>query len=173
MKPVSIDFVPPSLPRALLWGLALLVLAIAVNTCIEIWSIFRVQAELRSEIASIRSAPVVPQVLSSPQNRAKEISEAAALKLLGRDWNQVFDAVEIQGISKFRLVEMSFDSGASRGTLEFDLERPEDVSVLGEMLSGSSPSGFTWQLDRVEMAGQAGAVGEAARVRGVWRAAIR
>jgi len=165
MKPVYIDFVPPRAWKVIWLIAAVFMLSIAGLTGWQVWKQRQVQVGLQAELEllqaelRLRTTPTVPVV------NPREASEKAAQRLLRRDWNKLFDAVENPELSQVRLVQLSFDADTGQARLEYEMDNIAMGAGVTTALNERG-DGVNWLLERLS-SGAAGSQG--GNVRGVWR----
>ncbi|WP_439590379.1 hypothetical protein [Hydrogenophaga sp.] len=166
MKPVQIQFVAPRAWK-FIWAITAVVLvALLGHTGWRLWQQHQVRLGLQAELAQLqqqlreRSTPK-PAVVDP-----RHASEQAALRLLRRDWNRVFDAVESPELAQVRLVQMSVDAETGETRLEYELESFALTSMVTAALNGPGAT-TVWQLERVD-AGAFRQVSNSGKARAVW-----
>ncbi len=172
MKPVRIQFVAPRAWKVI-WSLAaVLMIALGGVTGWQAWQHHQTRLGLQAELErwqselKARSAPV------APANDPREASEKAAQRLLQRDWNLLFDAIENPALAEVRLVQLSFDAHSGLARLEYALTSMAQGVLVASALNGAG-DGITWQLERLSAEGSAAPQrGMAMPVRGVWSARV-
>lgn len=88
------------------------------------------------------------------------------MRLLQRDWNRVFDAVESDALAQALLVQMSIDGVTGEIRLEYELESFVQASAVTAALNASGTM-TVWQLERVSSV-PLQADFPAGKSRGVW-----
>lgn len=174
MKSVQISFVEPKAWKAVWAGAGLVLLCIVTFTGIQLWQLHQSKAALQAELDQLQAQRLQQQAHQSPASpvvNLRSASEAAAARLLQRDWNVVFDAIETPALAKVRLVQFSFDAQTGQSMLEYELERMEQAVQVTEALNATESGHVVWQLERLENTTQS-SVGSVGRVRGVWRALV-
>lgn len=168
MKPVRIQFVEPRAWKVIWLVTAVFLLSIAGFTGWQVWQQHQIRQGLQAELDRLqaelkaRAAPVAPAV------NPREASEKAALRLMQRDWNRLYDAIEHPDLAHVRLVQLTFDAETGEARLEYELkDMTEGASVTAALNTTSGPN--VWQLERLNTDGSATGAG---KTRGVWRARI-
>lgn len=173
MKPVRIQFVTPRAWKAI-WSLAAMVMVATVGvTGWQVWQQHQIRLGLQAELdrwqseLNARSKPVTS--FSDP----REASEQAAQRLLQRDWNLLFDAIENPALNKVRLVQLSFDAHSGLARLEYALASMAQGALVTSALNGAG-DGIAWRLERLSVEGDTASQhgGAALPVRGVWSARV-
>lgn len=173
MKSVQIDFVEPRAWKFIWAAAAVVLLAIAATTGVKVWQLRQQRFALEQQLAvlQVQQAQRLSQAkpAESPKDNPKAASEAAARRLLQRDWNRLYDAIETPALTKVRLVQLSMDAVTGQAMLEYELESMAQAAMVTQALNDASSPPGAWQLERLERAGQGGP-GESGRVKGSWRA---
>ena len=175
MKPVQIDFVAPRAWKFIWTTAATVVLAIIATTGVKVWHLRQQRMALEEQLAVLKAQQLqqVAQAKAPEQNvgNPKAASEAAARRLLSRDWNRLYDVIETPALAKLRLVQLSMDAVTGQAMLEYELESMGQAVAVTRALNDTSNQGGIWHLDRLDGAGQGDPAG-AAKVKGVWRAVL-
>lgn len=175
MKPVRIDFVEPRAWRFIWAAAAGVVLAIVATTGVDVWQLRQQRVVLEQQLATLQAQQLQrlaqAQPAASPQDNPRAASEAAARRLLQRDWNRLYDAIETPALVEVRLVQLNMDAVSGQVVLEYELESMAQASAVTQALNAVSGQDSLWRLDRLENPAQGGTVG-VARVRGVWHAVL-
>lgn len=175
MRPVRIDFVEPRAWKYIWASSAVVLLAIAAATGVKVWQLRQQRVVLEQQLAALqaqqRQGLEQAQPAKSPQDNPRAASEAAARRLLQRDWNRLYDAIETPALDKVRLVQLNMDAVSGLVVLEYELESMAQVSAVTQALNAISGQDSLWRLDQLENSAQGGTVG-VARVRGVWQAVL-
>lgn len=178
MKAVRIEFVQPRAWRFFWAGAALVLLTIAATTGVKLWQLHLQRTALERQTTALRAAQLehklaLENAKEQRTDNPRASSEAAANRLLQRDWNHLYDAIETPALAKVRLVHFNMDAATGQAVLEFELDSMEQAVEVshGLALSATSGTAKAWQLERLERAGDGGAAG-AGKVRGFWRKSL-
>lgn len=175
MRSVRIDFVEPKAWKFIWASAALMVLVIMVITGVKVWQLRQQRVALEQQLAALqaqqRQRLAQAQPAASPQDNPRAASEAADRRLLQRDWNRLYDAIETPALAKVRLVQLNMDAVSGQVVLEYELESMAQAAVVTQALNAVSGQDSLWRLDQLENEAQGGTVG-VARVRGVWHAVL-
>lgn len=170
MKPVQMDFVEPRAWRYIWSVAATVLLVIATTTAVKVWQLRQQRAALAQELVALEAQQLQrlaqAKALGPPKDNPRVASEAAANRLLKRDWNRLYDTIETQTLSKVRLVQMSVDAATGQVMLEYELDSLAQATVVTQALNDAS--GTIWQLQRLDGGASVGGIG-VARTKGVWR----
>lgn len=168
MKPVQIQFVAPRAWRPIWLISALLLIALLSHTGWRVWQQHQLRLGLQAQLAHLQAQSTTRSTPTLPDIDPRHTSAQAARRLLQRDWNRVFDAVEDPALSQARLVQMSVDAATGDVRLEYELESFAHASLVTAALNGPQAIAL-WQLERVDAGAtrQDPGVGKA---RGVWSA---
>jgi hypothetical protein len=170
MKPVRIQFVEPRAWKVIWLVTAVILLSIAGFTGWQVWQQHQIRKGLQVELDRLqaelkaRAAPVAPAV------NPREASEKAAQRLLHRDWNRLYNAIEHPDLAQVRLRQLTFDAETGDARLEYELENMSQGSAVTAALNAENDSG-AWQLERLISAptNVSSSYPIDAKVRGVWR----
>lgn len=166
MKPVQIQFVAPR-ARKVIWSItAVVLLALMGHTGWQVWQQHQLRQGLQAELAKLQAQLKARSTPKPLEAHPRQASEQAALRLLQRDWNRVFDAIENPALIPVRLVQLNMDAETAEVRLEYELESFAHASLVTEALNGSGDS-VVWQLERVDTGAMRQAPG-VGRARGVW-----
>jgi len=175
MKTVQIEFVEPRAWKFIWAAAAVVALAITITTAVKVWQLRQQQAEIAKELVNLHDRQLQrlaqEKINAPPKDNPRAASEAAARRLLQRDWNQLYDAIETPALGKVRLVQLSFDAVTGQVMLEYELDTIALAADVTKALSAPSGGLAVWQLERLENGAQGGPVGTG-RIRGVWRAVL-
>lgn len=166
MKPVYIDFVPPRAWKVIWLIAAVFMLSIAGVTGWQVWKQRQVQSSLQAELVRLQAGLKLRAAPEEPVVNPREASERAAQRLMQRDWNQLFDAVENPALSDVRLVQLSFDSDTGQARVEYEIGDIAIGTLVTSALNENS-SGVVWRLEQLNTSP---AIASANKVRGTWRA---
>lgn len=171
MKPVQMDFVEPRAWRYIWSVAATVLLVIATTTAVKVWQLRQQRAVLAQELVALEAQQLQRRLaqakaLGPPKDNPRVASEAAANRLLKRDWNRLYDTIETPTLSKVRLVQMSVDAATGQVMLEYELDSLAQATVVTQALNDAS--GAIWQLQRLDGGASVGGIG-VARTKGVWR----
>jgi uncharacterized membrane protein YcjF (UPF0283 family) len=175
MRSVRIDFVEPRAGKFIWAVAALVVFAIVVITGAKVWQLRQHRVVLEQQQAALQAQqlqrlaqaqPAVP-----PKGNQRAVSEAAAQRLLRRDWNRLYDAIETPALAKVRLLQLTMDAGTGLVVLEYELESMAQATVVTRALSDASGQAGVWRLERVDKTSQGGVV-ETDRFRAVLQGEI-
>lgn len=174
MKPVQIEFVKPRAWK-FIWATAgVVALATAATTGVKAWQLRQQRMVLERQLVSLEAQQL--QRLASTraeqpvQDSPRAASETAARRLLQRDWNRLYDAIETPALAKVRLIQLSFDAVSGQAMLEYELESMELAAGITQALNASNGSLPVWKLERLENGAVPGGAGGGSKIRGVWRA---
>lgn len=162
MKPVQIEFVAPRAWKVIWSVTAVALIALLGHTGWQVWQQHQVRWALQAELAQLK-ARSIPK---PPEANPRQASEQAALRLLQRDWNRVFDAIENPALTQVRLVQMSMNAETGATRLEFELESVAHASLVTAALNGAETSAV-WRLERVDADAPRQDSGSG-KARGVW-----
>jgi hypothetical protein len=166
MKPVQIQFVAPRAWK-LIWAItAVVLLAMTSHTGWRLWQQHQVRLGLQSELAQLQAQLNARSTPKPPEVNPRQASEQAALRLLHRDWNHVFDAIENPALAQVRLVQMSVDAESGETRLEYELESFAHASIVSAALNGPDATAV-WRLERVDSGASRQEPGTG-KARGVW-----
>lgn len=175
MKPVHIEFAQPRAWKFLWPGVALVLLTIGASTGVKWWQLHLQRTALEQQTAALQAEQLqhnlaLENTKKQPNDNPRAASEAAANRLLKRDWNQLYDAIESPTLAKVRLVRLNMDAFTGQAVLEFEFDTMEQAAEVTHALALSPTAGTAaaWQLERLEKAVDGGAAG-AGKVRGFWR----
>ena len=170
MKPVQMDFVEPRAWRYIWSVAATVLLVIAATTAVKVWQLRQQRAALAQELVALEAQQLQrlaqAKAMGPPKDNPRAASEAAANRLLKRDWNRLYDTIETPTLSKVRLVQMSVDAATGQVMLEYELDSLAQATVVTQALNDAS--GAIWQLQRLDGGASVGGIG-VARTKGVWR----
>lgn len=174
MKPVQIEFVKPRAWK-FIWATAgVVALATAATTGVNVWQLRQQRMALEQQQVSLAAQQL--QRLASmkaeqpAQDSPRAASETAARRLLQRDWNRLYDAIETPALSKVRLVALSFDAVSGQAMLEYELDSMEQAAGVTQALNASTGAQAVWKLERLDNGSAPAGAGGGAKIRGVWRA---
>lgn len=170
MKPVKIQFVAPRAWK-FIWSItAVALLALLSHTGWRLWQQHQLRTGLQAELAQLQAQLKASSGPKSPEIDPHHASERAALHLLQRDWNRLFDAVENPALDQVRLVRMSMNADSGEARLEYELESFAHAPLVTAALNDPAASAV-WRLERVD----AGVVRQdpgGGTVKGVWSSSL-
>lgn len=174
MRPVRIDFVEPRAWKFIWAAAALVVLAIVTTTGVKVWQLRQQRVVLEQQLAAMNAQQMqrLAQAPESPQDNPRAVSEAATRRLLQRDWNRLYDAIETPALAKVRLVQLNMDAVSGQVVLEYELESMAQVSAVTQALNDASGKAGVWRLERVDKSSQGGGVVETDRFRAILQCVI-
>ena len=166
MRPVHIDLVPSSAWQVIWLIAAVFMLSIAGLTGWQVWKQRQVQSGLQAELVRLQAELRLGAVPEEPVVNPREASERAALRLMQRDWNLLFDTVENPALSDVRLVQLSFDSDTGQARVEYEIVEIATGPLVTSALNENT-SGVVWRLEQLKTSP---ATTSANKVRGTWLA---
>lgn len=175
MKSVQIEFVRTQAWKFIWVAAAVVLLVIAATTAVKAWQLREQWVALEQELATLQSQQLqrlAQTKTERPSNKhPRATSEADANRLLQRDWNRLYDAIETKALDKVRLIQLSFDAVTGQTMLEYELEDMRQASDVTRMLNESANESSVWQLNQLDSGIQTSPVVNG-KVRGVWRSVL-
>jgi len=166
MKPVQIQFVAPRAWKVV-WAItAMVLITLLSHTGWRVWQHHQVRLALQAELGQLQAQFQAHSTPVSPQIGPRQASEQAAQRLLQRDWNGVFDAVESPELAQVLLVQMSVDAETGQARLEYELDSFAHASLVTAALNGPLHK-QVWHLERVD-SGAFRLDQGSGKARGVW-----
>lgn len=178
MKPVHIDFVEPKAWKFIWAAAAVVSLVLATATGGKVWQWRQQKAALQKALSMLQAEQLQQRLaqakaMEPPKASPMASSEAAAMRLLQRDWNTLYDAIESPTLSKTRLLQLAFDANSGQAMLEYQMESLTQATEVTMALNAATPGAKpVWKLESLQNGNQPGAAGMAAKITGVWRAAV-
>lgn len=173
MRPVQIDFVAPRAWKFIWAAGAVVVLAVLATSGAKLWQLRQQRVALEQQLTALQAQQLQrlaqTKTVEPSQGNPRAASEAMARRLLQRDWNRLYDAIETPALAKVRLVQLNMDAVTGQAMLEYALESMAQVAEVTQALNRSG-SGIAWRLERLDSGGQTSAHSGAPQIKGVWRA---
>ncbi|MFC7205932.1 hypothetical protein ACFQOZ_03085 [Comamonas endophytica] len=173
---MQIEFVENETWKLVWTAAAVVLLAITLSLVVPIWQTHRKRVALDQELASFQALQLQElaerKKTANPLGHVRAASEAAAVRLLQRDWNQLYDTIEAPALADARLLQLSFDSATGDATLEYELDKLEQAAHVSNALDAASRQIGLWRLERFERAEQTRSMSGAATVKGYWRSRV-
>lgn len=171
MRPVQIQFVAPRAWK-FIWAItAVALMALLSHAGWRVWQQHQLRLSLQAELGQLQAQWTARSMPEAPVIDPRGASVQAAQRLLRRDWNRVFDAVEDPALAQARLIRMSADAESGEIRLEYELESFGHASVVTAALNAPGTT-TAWQLERVNSE-QLQQEPHGGKARGVWSAMQR
>ncbi len=176
MRPVQIDFVAPRAWKFIWAAGAVVVLAVLATSGAKLWQLRQQRVALEQQLTALQAQQLQrlaqTKTVEPSQGNPRAASEAMARRLLQRDWNRLYDAIETPALAKVRLVQLNMDAVTGQAMLEYELESMAQAGAVTQALNDASGPSGVWQLERLESSGQGDPAG-VAKIKGVWRAELQ
>lgn len=173
MRPVQIDFVAPRTWKFIWAAATVVVLAVLATSGAKLWQLRQQRVALEQQLTALQAQQLQrlaqTKAVEPSQGNPRVASEATARRLLQRDWNRLYDAIETPALAKVRLIQLNMDAVTGQAMLEYELESMAQAAGVTHALNESG-AGTTWRLERVDSGAQPSSGTGAARLKGVWRA---